>query len=226
MRSRLSSICFIQIVTGSTLAAQVPPDSHEHLVATCVDVKLDQPRAKFGCFTVAVARGLQFQQQQVYWYLRAYPDREQAEAAKSARGTVVDADGEFWLSELGESATPPSPAATAVVGPLQLPRANSYDADISYAVMRPGDRSRVHSHAGPEGWYILEGEQCLETPKGARWAGAGRTMTVEGELPMELSVTGTSVRRSLVVIVHPSNTPKGIPSKWRPSAACRRPPRP
>jgi hypothetical protein len=51
-------------------------------------------------------------------------------------------------------------------------------------------------------------------------------MTVEGDLPMELSVTGNSIRRSLVVILHPVGTPRSIPSKWRPSGACRSPAKP
>jgi hypothetical protein len=66
----------------------------------------------------------------------------------------------------------------AVVGPLQLPAAKSYAAVLSYAVMRPGDNSRVHTHPGPEGWYVLAGEQCLETPAGANRARVGGTMTV------------------------------------------------
>jgi hypothetical protein len=209
------------------LSAQAPaPAPHEHLIATCVDVSPGQPRPEFGCFNIAVTKGLQFKQPKVYWYLRVFPTRDQAEAAKSANGAVVETDGEFWLSELGESPTPLASTATVVVGPMELPRAASYDADISYAVMRPGDRSRVHSHAGPEAWYLVAGEQCLETPKGARRAGSGSSMTVEGDLPMELSVTGSSIRRSLVVVVHPSGTARGTPSKWRPTGACRSPAKP
>jgi hypothetical protein len=54
-----------------------------------------------------------------------------------------------------------------------FPPAKSYAAVLSYAVMRPGDSSRVHTHPGPEGWYVLTGEQCLETPAGANKARAG-----------------------------------------------------
>jgi hypothetical protein len=32
----------------------------------------------------------------------------------------------------------------------------------------------AHTHPGPEGWYVLAGEQCLETPAGANKAVAGR----------------------------------------------------
>jgi hypothetical protein len=47
----------------------------------------------------------------------------------------------------------------AAVGPLQQPPAKSFTAVISYAVMRPGDRSMVHTHPDPEGWYMIAGEQ-------------------------------------------------------------------
>jgi quercetin dioxygenase-like cupin family protein len=108
----------------------------------------------------------------------------------------------------------------AVVGPLELPPAKSYTAVLSYAVMRPGDRSRVHTHPGPEGWYMIVGEQCLETPAGANRAKAGGTMTVPPNVPMELSITGTVVRKSLVLVIHDSSQPRGTPSQWKPAGAC------
>src|SRR4029453_878700 len=37
----------------------------------------------------------------------------------------------------------------AMVGPLELIPAKTYDAEIAYAVLRPGNRSRAHTHAGP-----------------------------------------------------------------------------
>ena len=83
---------------------------------------------------------------------------------------------ESWWRKTGERGSPNSVPGTllrgevkqiAVIGPLQLPAAKSHAAVLSYAVMRPGDNSRVHTHPGPEGWYVLEGEQCLETPDGA-----------------------------------------------------------
>ena len=109
--------------------------------------------------------------------------------------------------------------AIAVVGPLQLPAAKSYAAVLSYAVMRPGDSSRVHTHPGPEGWYVLAGEQCLETPAGANRAGAGGTMTVRPNIPMELNVTGTTLRRAFALVIHDSTQQRGIPSDWKPSGA-------
>jgi quercetin dioxygenase-like cupin family protein len=134
---------------------------------------------------------------------------------------VVEEDGRVWLSEFGaRDIAPRGGEAVAVVGPLQLPVAKSYNAVLSYAVMRPGDSSRVHSHPGPEGWYVLAGEQCLETPDGANKARAGQTMTAPPNVPMELNVIGTTVRRAFALVIHDSTQDRGVPSDWKPSGKC------
>src|SRR4030095_6886598 len=136
-------------------------------------------------------------------------------------GIVVEEDGRAWLSEFGPRDTAPGGGkAIAVVGPLQLPTAKSYAAVLSYAVMRPGDSSRVHTHPGPEGWYVLAGQQCLETPAGANRAGAGQTSTVLPNVPMELNVTGTKLRRAFALVIHDSTQERGVQSDWKPSGKC------
>jgi len=134
---------------------------------------------------------------------------------------VVEEDGRVWLSEFG---SPGSGARggkeVSEIGPLELPPAKAYDVVVSYAVMRPGDRSMVHTHPGPEAWYMLAGEQCLETPAGTRQVGTGESMAVAPNVPMRLSVVGTTVRRSLVVIIHDSAQAAIIPSDWKPPGGC------
>ncbi|HKC79605.1 MAG TPA: hypothetical protein VKB91_00310, partial [Gemmatimonadaceae bacterium] len=153
----------------------------------------------------------------------AFPTRKAAAAARSATGIVVEEGGRVWLSEFGPRHTAARRGeAITVVGPLQLPPAKSYAAVLSYAVMRPGDNSRVHTHPGPEGWYVLAGAQCLETPAGAHRARAGETMTVRSNTPMELNVTGTTLRRAFALVIHDSTQQRGVPSDWKPSGACGR----
>lgn len=205
------------------LRAQLPDAAgHEHLTeVACVDVPPGEKRPDFGCFNVGVATGLHFSQASAYWHLRAFPDRKAAEAARSATGIVVEEDGRVWLSEFGpRNRAPRGGKAIAVVGPLHLAAAKSYAAVLSYAVMRPGDNSRVHTHPGPEGWYVLAGEQCLETPTGAHRARAAETMTVRANTPMELSVTGTTLRRAFALVIHDSTQERGKPSGWKPLGAC------
>jgi len=214
-----------QSITSGKMWAQVPgTGTHEHLTeVACVDVPAAEKRPEFGCFNVGTATGLKFPQASVFWHLRAFPNRKDADAAKSATGIVVEEDGRVWLSEFGErNSTFRGGESIAIVGPLQLPRAKSYAAVVSYAVMRPGDNSRVHTHPGPEGWYVLAGEQCLETPAGATRAGVGETMTVQSNTPMELNVTGKTLRRAFALVIHDSAQARGIPSDWKPSGACRR----
>jgi hypothetical protein len=47
-------------------------------------------------------------------------------------------------------------------------------------------------------------------------------VVVPGNVPMELYITGSTVRRALVVVVHDSREPRGTPSSWTPPGACRR----
>jgi quercetin dioxygenase-like cupin family protein len=195
---------------------------HDHLTeVACVDVPPGKDRPQFGCFNVGTVTGLHFSQASVYWHLRAFPNRKAAEAAKSATGIVVEENGRVWLSEFADrNSAPAGGESMAVVGPLQLPEAETYTAVLSYAVMRPGDNSRVHTHPGPEGWYVLEGEQCLETPAGANRARAGGTAAVPPNVPMELNVTGATLRRAFALVIHDATQQRGIPSDWKPAGAC------
>ena len=136
------------------MSAQAPGvATHDHLSeVACVDVPPGQTRPEFGCFNIGTATGLHFTQTAVYWHLRAFPSLEAAQSAKSATGIVVEEAGRVWLSEFGRrDAAPQGGEAIAIVGPLELPAAQTYTAVLSYAVMRPGDSSRVHTHPGLEG---------------------------------------------------------------------------
>ncbi len=195
--------------------------AHDHMPTRCVDVPAGEKRPEFGCFKVGTARGLQFSESKIFWQLWTFPDRATAEQAKSANGVVVEEDGRVWVSEFGPKIIPlRGGERIAVIGPIQLLPAKSYDAEIAYAVMRPGDRSQVHTHPGPEAWYVIAGEQCLETPGGSARARAGGSMFVGPKVPMELDVTGTDVRRALAVVIHEPGQPFGISSDWKPTGAC------
>jgi quercetin dioxygenase-like cupin family protein len=232
MRTRAAAILcvFISVLlaalsflVGSDLRAQQPnPAPEKHLtVMGCMDVPPGQARPEFGCFNIATEKGLQFPETNVYWHLRIFPNRPAAETAKSATGMVVEEDGRVWQSEFGaRDLALKGGQPVAVIGPLQLPAAKSYTAVLSFAVLRPGDRSMVHTHAGPEAWYMLAGEQCLETPAGTRKAKAGETMAASPNVPMELAITGTAQRKSLVLVIHDSAQPQALPSDWKPLGGC------
>jgi quercetin dioxygenase-like cupin family protein len=188
----------------------------------CVLVTPDEIRPEFGCFRIGASKGMTFDRPAVYWHLRTYPDRLAADAAKSPSGLVSEQDGHVWVSEFGSNErTPPGGHPVVVVGPLTVIPGMRYDAEIAYSVMAPNDHSRVHTHSGPEAWYVLAGTQCLETPDGASRVREGGTMTAAPNGPMELSVTGTDVARALTLVIHDSAQEFGAASDWKPPGACR-----
>jgi quercetin dioxygenase-like cupin family protein len=214
---------FVALQLSAVLQAQAPVASgHDHLTeVACEDVPAGEKRPDFGCFNVGMVSGLHFSSADVYWHLYRFPSTQAALAVKTSSGIVAEEDGQVWLSEFGSrDRRSQGGQPVAVIGPLQLAEAESYSVVLSYAVMRPGDTSRVHTHPGPEAWYVLAGEQCLDTPDRAIRARAGESMTVVPNIPMELVVTGTVVRRAFALVIHDATMPRGIPSTWKPSGAC------
>jgi len=68
--------------------------------------------------------------------------------------------------------------------------------DVAEADFGPANREAVaraiHTHPGPEVFYLLTGQQCLETPTGATKARAGEGMTAPANTPMQLNIVGQS----------------------------------
>ncbi len=221
----LATLLFVCLTLAPTEgSAQQPPSaSHQHPPFSCDDVPSGTSRPEYGCFNIARVEDLTFRDSTAYWFLYTFPTRSTAEAARTSTGVVVEEEGKVWLSELASTAAR-AQAGTLVarVGPLVLPPAPAYTAIYSYAVMAPGQRSRVHTHPGPEGWYVTAGEQCLETSVGVFRGRVGETVVVPGNVPMELYITGSALRRALVVVVHDSRQQRGTPSSWIPLGVCRK----
>ena len=60
---------------------------------------------------------------------------------------MVEEDRRIWLSEFGpRDLALEGGQAVAVVGPIELPKAEMHAVVLGYAVLRPNDRSIVHVH--------------------------------------------------------------------------------
>ena len=207
----------ILVLLAAVVAAQATPVPH-----VCVVVAPGEHRPEFGCFRIGASKGLIFNEPQIYWHLQIFPSRAAAEAVKTSRGVVVEEGGKGWLSEFGpKDRVSRGGRSIAVVGPLTLIPGKRYDAEIAYSVMGPDDHSRAHTHSGPEAWFVLTGAQCLDTPGGTTRAHAGETMTVAAGGPMELSVIGNEVAKSMILVIHDSTQDFGSASDWKPIGGCR-----
>jgi len=90
------------------------------------------------------------------------------------------------------------------------------------AIFTPGMIAPAHTHSGPEAWYTVAGETCLETPQGKQIGRPGQYVIVPGGAPMHLTATGTELRRSLVLILHQSPRPATTPTdEWTPKGLCK-----
>src|SRR6266567_7806900 len=174
---------------------------------TCKPVS--QRTGEVGCWIIAHEAIGQLAAPQIFWHLDTYSTRATAEAAKGPHGTVVESLGKVWLLTIENAGWRPSGGErVAEIGPLPVNAGEKYSAQYMEAIFNPGMTAAAHTHAGPEAWYTLAGETCLETPQGKQFGRAGgQHVIVPGGPPMHLTATGTEQRRSLVLILHESSKP-------------------
>jgi quercetin dioxygenase-like cupin family protein len=178
-----------------------------------------------GCWIIAHEAIGQIAQSQTFWHLDTYPTRAAAEAAKGPRGTVVESLGKVWLLTIESAGWRPATKGERIaeIGPLPIIAGEKYSAQYLEAIFTPGMTAAPHRHAGPEAWYTLAGETCLETPEGKQLGRAGgQHVIVPGGRPMHLTATGTEQRRALVLILHESSKPAAtLAHDWTPKGLCK-----
>jgi quercetin dioxygenase-like cupin family protein len=162
-------------------------------------------------------------EQPIYWHLDRYPTQAGAEAARGRRGVVVESFGKIWLFTIAEKPwRAPGGEHVANVGPLPVQGKTSYTAVYLESTFAPGMTAPIHLHSGPEAFYTLTGDTCLETPDGAQVArGPGHVEIVPGGPPMFLMAIGTQRRQGLALILHDSSRPATtMVNDWKPKGLC------
>jgi quercetin dioxygenase-like cupin family protein len=212
--SALGLVVLSAVVAGVFAQA---PETDVH----CVPVA-ERAGRELGCFVIATTPVGKLRGITQYWYLDVFASPKAAQRAQGPRATVVAAAGKTWLFTIAPGGWQASGGERiAEIGPLKVGKTEDYTAVYMEAVFEPGMKSAVHRHAGPEAWYVLEGEQCLETPGGTLVARAGQGAIVPAGPPMQLTGTGTGKRHALVLILHDSSQAFTIPvSDWTPTGAC------
>lgn len=160
---------------------------------------------------------------QTFWHLDAFVTRDAAEAAKTKRSTIVQALGKTWLLTIEDATWRASGGEhVTTIGPLPI-TPGVYAAQYMEAVFNPGMTAPAHTHSGPEAWYTVAGETCLETPDGKQVGRVGGPpVIVPGGPPMHLTATGTEVRRALVLILHDADkAATTLHHDWTPKGLCK-----
>lgn len=215
----LAALC----VTGVADSGAQRPDSVPHAV-DCRPLAAGAALPAMGCTILGERTLTRLGRAPLYWYLVEYRDRAAADAAGGPSSVVADAEGRHWVFSIApRKRGPKGGQQVAQVGPLPMPHKQPFILSAATAILPPGASSLVHEHAGPEAWYLLTGEQCLETPAGIKRVGARHAMIQPGYTPMQLSATGKQTRHALFIVVHDAATTFTIPSTWTPPGRCRNP---
>ena len=219
-RAPLASVAFVWWLTTISLCAQ----SNAHLPSFGICKPVSERTTEVGCWILGDQRVGKIEQTQIFWHLDVYPTRPDAEKAKGPRGTVVESQGKVWLLTIEKAGWRPTLKGERIaeIGPLPVIAGEQYSALFMEAILTPGMTSAIHTHSGPEAWYTLAGETCLETPDGKLVGRAGGPpVIVPAGPPMLLTSTGTEQRRALTLILHESSKPPTtVIHDWTPKGLC------
>jgi hypothetical protein len=219
----LTSVFVLWLLT--TLSLRAPASAQSLAFGACKP--LIERTSEVGCWILVDQPVGRIEEAQVFWHLDVYPSRPEAEKAKGPRGTVVESLGKVWLLTIEKQGWRPTIKGERIaeIGPLPVITGEAYSAVFMEAILNPGMTSAIHTHSGPEAWYTVAGETCLETPSGKLVGSAGGApVIVPGGPPMLLTATGSAQRRALTLILHESSkAPTTVVHDWTPKGLCHVP---
>jgi quercetin dioxygenase-like cupin family protein len=227
MLRSLRSACFcLALMTPSWVFAQTKPsDVHQHGSVACNESPTPGKRpANMDCALLVTKKFSSLPPEPLVWRFENFATKEVAQGAATTTSVVAEAAGKVWLVTLSPKGRR-SKGATFVAETDQLPvipSGSSYEIVIFEADLGPEAVVPAHTHSGPETWYLLTGEQCLELPGRVARAHAGETMFAPPDTPMKLNILGPGKRDALFIIVHDSSKPATTFVDWEPIGLCQK----
>jgi quercetin dioxygenase-like cupin family protein len=165
-------------------------------------------RGEEGC-TILVSRPLiASPAKPLYWHIDRFESLEAARKAASPDGVAVEAHGAFWLMTVeAQTENHHGGRHVASIGPLALSAARHYTMRVQSSLLMPGATTPVHTHSGPEVFYIVDGEQCLETQEVGRRLGTGQSYVLSEGVIHRGRVIGSVPRRAFGLVLHNAERP-------------------
>ena len=165
-------------------------------------------RGEEGCTILASRPLLGPLAKPVYWHIDRFDSLEAAKKAAGPNGVAAEAHGSVWLMTVeAKKEEHQGGHHVSWVGPLALPAADRYSMRVQSSLLRPGATTPVHTHSGPEVFYVVAGEQCLETQEVGHRLGAGQTYVRPAGVIHRGRVTESGVRRALALVLHDAARP-------------------
>ncbi len=169
---------------------------------------------KFEVTSVAEKKVSQLPPGTLYWRIETFPTLAKAQGAAGPTGLAAEVDGKAWLFTLdAPGGLSPGGTKVAEIGPVPPISAPEYLLRINSAGGPPGVKTPIHMHPGSESFYVLTGELSQKTPIGVRHVDAGHSMPGNNpDTPMEVSSSGTSDLKALVMFVADATKPFSSPA--------------
>ena len=169
---------------------------------------------KFEVNSVAEKKITQLPPGPLFWRIDNFPTLAEAQAVAGPTGLAAEVSGKVWLFTLGpKGGSSPGGSKVAEIGPVPPISAPEYLLRINSAGGPPGVKTPVHTHPGSETFYVLTGELSQKTPHGVSHVAAGQSMSGHGPgMPMEVSSSGPSDLRALVMFVMDATKPFSSPA--------------
>ena len=165
-------------------------------------------RGEEGCTILASRPLLGSLTKPMYWHIDRFDSLEAAKKAAGPDGVAAEAHGSVWLMTVeAQTEEPHGGRHFAWIGPLALPAADRYSMRVQSSLLRPGTTTPVHTHPGPEVFYVISGEQCLETLEVGHRLVAGESFVLPTGVIHRGRVTGSDVRRVLALVLHDAAHP-------------------
>jgi len=189
------------------LLSGLPGRALGQLEPACV-ANSPERRGEIGCSLVETKLLPAGLAQGLLWHIDRFTSSTAAQAAVGANSVAFAAHDAWWLMTLELHADIHHGGThVAAVRLPPLPQADRYAMLAMSAYVPAGLTSRVHVHSGVEGFYVVDGEQCLETPTRTYPMPKGATAMVAAGDTMRLVATGPGPRRALAVVVYDAAQP-------------------
>lgn len=144
----------------------------------------------------------------LYWHIDRFDSLDVAKKAAGPDGVAAEAHGSMWLMTVEAKAEEHHGGRhVAWIGPLELAVADGYSMRVQSSLLRLGSTTPAHAHPGPEVIYIVDGEQCMETPEIGHRLGAGQSLVLPAGVIHRGRVTGSSVRRAFGLVLYDAARP-------------------
>lgn len=175
-----------------------------------------QTEPKFVIKPVAEKKLTQLPAGPLYWHVENFPTLAQAQAAEGPTSLAFEVRGKVWFFTLGPKGGSTSGGSkVAEIGPVPRITAPEYLLRITNSGGPPGAKTPVHSHPGPEAFYVLAGRMGQRTPHGVSYADAGQSTNGHAaDTPMEVFSAGTTDLDQLVMFVVDPTRPFSVPAKF------------